>query len=175
MTFTLAGQGETLTAVTKQDGTAAFIGIGTGVYRLAETAAASCHSKAYLHPYFQSAYGTGHQYASYRLADFASKGIFLGFETELKDNQMVVSNIVDLKDYGLDDLLLEVVNPELCELILQKTDNIETDVYKRQRQGRLAGHGRDGKSRTAGEPEPCLDAYSGGNLQLFGISTDAFR
>ena len=31
------------------------------------------------------------------------------------------------------------------------------------------------KSRTAGEPEPCLDAYSGGNLQLFGISTDAFR
>lgn len=57
----------------------------------------------------------------------ASKGIFLGFETELKDNQMVVSNIVDLKDYGLDDLLLEVVNPELCELILQKTDSIETE------------------------------------------------
>lgn len=127
MTFTLAGQGETLTAVTKQDGTAEFFGIGTGVYRLAETAAASGHSKAYLNPYFQSAYGTGHQYASYRLADFASKGIFLGFETELKDNQMVVSNIVDLKDYGLDDLLLEVVNPELCELILQKTDSIETE------------------------------------------------
>ena len=127
VTFTLAGQGKTLTAVTKQDGTAAFFGIGTGVYRLAETAAASGHSKAYLHPYFQSAYGTGHQYASYRLADFASKGIFLGFETELKDNQMVVSNIVDLKDYGLDDLLLEVVNPELCELILQKTDSIETE------------------------------------------------
>ena len=40
---------------------------------------------------------------------------------------MVVSSIVDLKDYGLDDLLLEVVNPELCELILQKTDSIETE------------------------------------------------
>ena len=24
------------------------------------------------------------------------------------------------------------------------------------------------------KPEPCLDAYSGGNLQLFGISSDAF-
>ena len=97
--------------MTKQDGTAAFFGIGTGVYRLAETAAASGHSKAYLHPYFQSAYGTGYQYAGYRLADFASKGIFLGFETELKDNQMVVSNIVTSRTTGWTTCCWKFVNP----------------------------------------------------------------
>ena len=73
VTFMLAGQGETLTAVTKQDGAAAFFGIRHRGLQAGRTAAASGHSKAYLHPYFQSAYGTGYQYAGYRLADFASR------------------------------------------------------------------------------------------------------
>ena len=127
-TFTLTPKtGTALTAVTGQDGSATFSRIGTGVYKLAETVAAPGHSREYLNHYLRSAYANGYQYDdTYRLADFASKGIFLGFVTERRGDQMVVSNVVDLQDYGVKSLTLSVTDPRLCSLKILKTDSIET-------------------------------------------------
>ena len=40
---------------------------------------------------------------------------------------MVVTDIVDLQDYGVKDLTLEIADPGLCSLTLRKTDGIDTD------------------------------------------------
>lgn len=40
---------------------------------------------------------------------------------------MIVTNLVDLQDYGLNDLTLEITDPGLCSLTLRKTDSIDMD------------------------------------------------
>ena len=125
--FTLTGPAGTLTAGSGANGIATFSGIGTGVYKLAETVAAEGYSGEYLDLYLRSEYENGHRYGAYRLADFASEGIFLGFETTRQGNQMVVTDIVDLQDYGVKALTLEIADPGLCSLTLRKTDGIDTD------------------------------------------------
>lgn len=81
----------TLTATTNSEGKASFSGIGSGVYTLSETEAAAGYSKDYLETYLQATYADGdHVWETYALSGFATEGIFLGFVTEARDDQVVV-------------------------------------------------------------------------------------
>lgn len=121
----------TLSATTGTDGTATVTGIGSGVYTLSETVPAG-YSANYLDAYLRETYGTGHTAnltdftntasTSYDLADFAGDGIFLGYETKLENNQVIVTNDVTLADYKVSNLTLGVKNPALSSLTLQKQD-----------------------------------------------------
>src|SRR5699024_3514 len=114
-----------LTATTGDDGVANFAGnVGTGVYVLSESAI-SGHSNSYLTKYFQSAYADKkYTYGEYALKDFATtgKGIFLGYTTVVRDDQVVVTDSITLNDYDITDLALKVKNPLLGSLTVLKTD-----------------------------------------------------
>ena len=115
-----------LTATTGDDGVATISGIGSGSYVLSETAAPGGYSNAYLKEYLASAYADGYSYGSYSLADFATggEGIWLGFVTEQDGNDVVVTDVVDLSDYGVTDLKLKIENPALSSIKIIKTDNL---------------------------------------------------
>lgn len=126
VTFTLRPKtGTSLTARTGTDGVARFAGnVGTGVYVLSESAV-SGHSNSYLTKYFQSAYADGkYTYDTYALKDFttAGKGIFLGYTTEVRSDQVVVTDSITLNDYGITEAALKVENPSLGSLTVLKTD-----------------------------------------------------
>ena len=57
------------------------------------------------------------------MADFADgDGIFLGYETTQQGNDVVVTNKVDLSDYGITDQILKIRDPARGSLTLKKED-----------------------------------------------------
>ena len=124
-TFELNG---TLSSTKGADGIYTIDNIGSGVYVLSETAAPNGYSKAYLKEYLASAYAANKKVSvdgkEYSLADFATGGIWLGFVTEQRGNDVVVTDVVDLSDYGVDDLALKIENPALSSVKIIKTDNL---------------------------------------------------
>lgn len=132
VTFTLRPKtGAGLTARTGTDGVARFAGnVGTGVYVLSESAI-SGHSNSYLTKYFQSAYADEkYTYDAYALKDFATtgKGIFLGYTTVVRNDQVVVTDSITLNDYGITEAELKVENPLLGSLTVLKTDKATGDA-----------------------------------------------
>ena len=126
VTFTLRPQtGAGLTAQTGTDGVARFDGnVGTGVYVLSESAGSE-YSNSYLTKYFQSAYADEkYTYDTYALKDFATagKGIFLGYTTVVRNDQVVVTDSITLNDYDITEAELKVENPLLGSLTVLKTD-----------------------------------------------------
>lgn len=104
--------------------------VGTGVYVLSESAI-SGHSNSYLTKYFQSAYADEkYTYDTYALKDFATtgKGIFLGYTTEVRNDQVVVTDSITLNDYGITEAELKVENPLLGSLTVLKTDKATGDA-----------------------------------------------
>lgn len=60
---------------------------------------------------------------AYALADFADgDGIFLGYETTQQGNDVVITNKVDLSDYGITDQILKIRDPAKGSLTLKKED-----------------------------------------------------
>lgn len=60
---------------------------------------------------------------AYALADFADgDGIFLGYETTQQGNDVVITNKVDLSDYGITDRVLKIRDPAKGSLTLKKED-----------------------------------------------------
>lgn len=124
-----------LTATTGDEGVARFTGkVGTGVYVLSESAGSE-YSNSYLTKYFQSAYADekytyDNTYDKYALKDFATagKGIFLGYTTEVRDDQVVVTDSITLNDYGITEAELKVENPLLGSLTVLKTDKVTGDA-----------------------------------------------
>lgn len=127
--FRLTGAATLDSTVSGMDGVVTIDNIGSGVYVLSEVTAPDGYSNAYLKEYLASAYADGHSYGSYSLKDFATggKGIWLGFVTEQHGNDVVVTDVVDLSDYGVNDLQLKIKNPALSSIKIIKTDNL-TDV-----------------------------------------------
>ena len=130
---TLSGAGFRLTGAATlnstdsgTDGVATIDNIGSGVYVLSEVTAPGGYSNAYLKEYLASAYADGHSYGSYSLKDFATsgKGIWLGFVTKQRGNDVVVTDVVDLSDYGVAGLQLTIENPDLSSIKIIKTDNL---------------------------------------------------
>ncbi len=122
--FRLTGAAPLDSTASGTDGVATIYNIGSGVYVLSEVTAPGGYSNAYLKEYLASAYADGYSYGSYSLADFATGGIWLGFVTEQDGNDVVVTNVVDLSDYGVADLKLKIENPALGSIKIIKTDNI---------------------------------------------------
>lgn len=128
--FKLTGAATLDSTASGTDGVATINNIGSGVYVLSEVTAPGGYSNAYLKEYLASDYAgnaaveVGGQ--SYSLADFATggKGIWLGFVTEQRGNDVVVTNVVDLSDYGVNDLQLKIKNPALSSIKIIKTDDL---------------------------------------------------
>lgn len=128
---TLSGAGFMLTGAATldstdsgTDGVATIDNIGSGVYVLSEVTAPGGYSNAYLKEYLASVYADGYSYGSYSLKDFATSGIWLGFVTEQDGNDVVVTDVVDLSDYGVADLQLKIENPALSSIKIIKTDDL---------------------------------------------------
>lgn len=119
-----AGTGAVLSAQTGENGVATIENIGSGTYVLSETKAASGYSSAYLETYMQSTYASGYEQGGYRLAEFATsgKGIYLGLQTSLKNGDVVVDKVIDLNEYGIQGLQLQLQDPALCALTIIKQD-----------------------------------------------------
>lgn len=118
-TFQLSGAATKTAATGADDGIATFQNLTTGNYILSETTAPAGYSKGYLNKYFQATYTND-------LKNFAASGIFLGFTTELKENQMVVTDVTDLSDYGITGTLtLDVPDPELGQITIVKTSQAD--------------------------------------------------
>lgn len=124
--FQLTGVDGTFT--TGADGTVTISGIPTGEHKLSENGSDTwAYSTQYLAQYLASAYkdataaeANGKTYA---LADFASgNGIFLGYETTQQGNDVVITNKVDLSDYGITDRPLKIQDPAKGSLTLKKED-----------------------------------------------------
>ena len=125
--FSLTGAATTLNSTfSGTDGVATIDNIGSGVYVLSEVTAPGGYSNAYLKEYLASVYADGHSYGSYSLKDFATggEGIWLGFVTEQDGNDVVVTDVVDLSDYGVADLQLKIENPALSSIKIIKTDDL---------------------------------------------------
>ena len=124
--FRLTGAATLNSTASGTDGVVTIDNIGSGVYVLSEVTAPDDYSNAYLEKYLASAYADGYSYGSYSLKDFATsgKGIWLGFVTEQHGNDVVVTNVVDLSDYGVADLQLTIENPALSSIKIIKTDNL---------------------------------------------------
>lgn len=122
--FTIGGVTGTFT--TGNDGTVAISPIPSGVRILRETAAPSNYSNQYLAKYLASAYKDNATVEvngkTYALANFAASGIFLGYVTEQQGNDVVVTNKVDLSDYGVTNLTLTIKDPATGTLTLKKKD-----------------------------------------------------
>ena len=128
-TFQLNGQSET----TDDSGYAEFDNLSGGVYRLKETGVTDGYSRSYLEAYLKATYPAAqHSYTSgsktYSLEKFATDGndggIYLGLETAQQGDEMVVTNKVDLTDYGLlDPLMIDLKDPAKGSLEITKTDS----------------------------------------------------
>lgn len=129
--FTLTNRTDQDTTVTGTAGTQAgqtvFANLSSGVYKISENAAPANFSKAYLDKYLKAtcadkkatAYGT-----EYSLGNFADTGIYLGYITQLQGDEVVVTDKIQLSDYGIpaSDMVLDIQDPALCTLTLSKKD-----------------------------------------------------
>lgn len=124
--FRLTGAATLNSSSSGMDGTVTIDNIGSGVYVLSEVTAPGGYSKVYLKQYMESVYADGYEYNGYSLGNFATegKGIWLGYETEQRGNEVVVTQAVDLGDYGVDGLQLMIEDPALSSLKIIKTDDL---------------------------------------------------
>ena len=114
---TFALKGTANRTVNTKNGTATFENLPSGNYTLSETKAPDGYSGAYLNAWMQK------NYAEKDLVKFVTGSIFLGYTRGWKDNEPVLTDITDLKDYGgAQNLSLEIRDPALASLTLTKTD-----------------------------------------------------
>ena len=135
-TFTLTDQNTSdnkMTAATDSDGRVEFENVGTGTYKLTETATDG-YVGSYFSKYFQETYN-GEDYnndngGSGNLNHLVNgDGIFLGYDTSLKagwfGTSVQVTKVTDISNYGIDtkkDVVLTVQNPEKVSFTIQKKD-----------------------------------------------------
>lgn len=135
-TFTLTDQNTSdnkMTETTGPDGRVEFENVGTGTYKLTETATDE-YVGSYFSKYFQETY-SGEAYdndngGSGNLNDLVNGGgIFLGYDTSLKagwfGTSVQVTKVTDISNYGIDtkkDVVLTVQNPAKVSFTIQKKD-----------------------------------------------------
>lgn len=123
--FQLVGAA-TITGV-DNGGTITFSNIGSGEYKLEETAAPSDYDNGYLGLYLQDAYANSSKVTiedqEYSLATFDDKGIYLGYTTVFENGDVLVKEVIDLDDYltGENEDLV-VKDPSLSSLTITKKD-----------------------------------------------------
>lgn len=135
-TFTLTDQNTSdnkMTETTGQDGRVEFKNVGTGTYKLTETATdgyvGSYFSKYFRETYSGEAYNNNND-GSGNLNDLVNgDGIFLGYDTSLKagwfGTSVQVTKVTDISNYGIDtekDVVLTVQNPAKVSFTVQKKD-----------------------------------------------------
>ena len=135
-TFTLTDQNTSdnkMTETTGPDGRVEFENVGTGTYKLTETATDG-YVGSYFSKYFQETY-SGEAYNNDNggrgnLNDLVNgDGIFLGYDTSLKagwlGTSVQVKKVTDISNYGIDteqDVVLTVQNPAKVSFTIQKKD-----------------------------------------------------
>ena len=135
-TFTLTDQNTSdnkMTETTGPNGRVEFENVGTGTYKLTETATDG-YVGSYFSKYFQETY-SGEDYnndngGSGNLNELVNgNGIFLGYDTSLKagwfGTSVQVTKVTDISNYGIDtekDVVLTVQNPEKVSFTIQKKD-----------------------------------------------------
>ena len=135
-TFTLTDQNTSdnkMTETTGPNGRVEFKNVGTGTYKLTETATDG-YVGSYFSKYFQETY-SGEAYnndngGSGNLNDLVNgSGIFLGYDTSLKagwfGTSVQVTKVTDISNYGIDteqDEVLTVQNPAKVSFTIQKKD-----------------------------------------------------
>lgn len=135
-TFTLTDQNTSdnkMTETTGPNGRVEFENVGTGTYKLTETATDG-YVGSYFSKYFQETY-SGEAYnnnndGSGKLNDLVNgDGIFLGYDTSLKagwfGTSVQVTKVTDISNYGIDterDVVLTVQNPKKVSFTIQKKD-----------------------------------------------------
>ena len=132
--FTLTEQGSSgsMTARTGKDGRAEFENVGTGTYKLTESA-----TDGYVGSYFSEYFKETYSGAAYNnnggkgnLNDLVNGGgIFLGYDTSLKAGEsgtsVQVTKVTDIANYGIETekgIVLTVQNPEKISFQIQKKD-----------------------------------------------------
>lgn len=135
-TFTLTDQNTSdnkMTETTGPDGRVEFENVGTGTYKLTETATdgyvGSYFSKYFRETYSGEAYNNNND-GSGKLNDLVNgDGIFLGYDTSLKagwfGTSVQVTKVTDISNYGIDteqDEVLTVQNPAKVSFTIQKKD-----------------------------------------------------
>ena len=135
-TFTLTDQNTSdnkMTETTGPDGRVEFENVGTGTYKLTETATdgyvGSYFSKYFRETYSGEAYNNNND-GSGNLNDLVNgDGIFLGYDTSLKagwfGTSVQVTKVTDISNYGIDteqDVVLTVQNPKKVSFTVQKKD-----------------------------------------------------
>ena len=133
--FTLTEQGSSgsMTARTGKDGRAEFENVGTGTYKLTESATDG-YVGSYFGEYFKETY-SGEAYNNNNggkgnLNDLVNgEGIFLGYDTSLKAGEsgtsVQVTKVTEIANYGIETekgLVLTVQNPEKISFQIQKKD-----------------------------------------------------
>lgn len=130
-TFTLTDQTDLSNKIepakTDDKGVARLENIGTGTYKLTETAT-SGYVDSYFSKYFAAAYSDTATYKN--LNDLVNgKGIFLGYKTSLKAGEfgtsVQVEQVTDISDYGInteDGVTVTVKNPEDISFSIRKAD-----------------------------------------------------
>ena len=130
-TFTLTDQTDPSNKIepakTDDKGVARLENIGTGTYKLTETAT-SGYVDSYFSKYFAAAYSDTATYKN--LNDLVNgNGIFLGYKTSLKAGEfgtsVQVEQVTDISDYGIDTekgVTVTVKNPEDISFSIRKAD-----------------------------------------------------
>ena len=130
-TFTLTDQTDTSNKIepakTDEEGVARLENIGTGTYKLTETAT-NGYVDSYFSKYFAAAYSDTVTYKN--LNDLVNgNGIFLGYKTSLKAGEfgtsVQVEQVTDISDYGIDTedgVTVTVKNPEDISFSIRKAD-----------------------------------------------------
>ena len=137
-TFTLTDQTDSSNKIepakTDEKGVARLENIGTGTYKLTETAT-SGYVDSYFSKYFAAAYSDTATYKN--LNDLVNgNGIFLGYKTSLKAGEfgtsVQVEQVTDISDYGIDTekgITVTVKNPKEISFSIRKAD-ADTGAYK---------------------------------------------
>lgn len=137
-TFTLTDQTDSSNKIepakTDEEGVARLENIGTGTYKLTETAT-SGYVDSYFSKYFAAAYSDTATYKN--LNELVNgNGIFLGYKTSLKAGEfgtsVQVEQVTDISDYGIDTedgVTVTVKNPEDISFSIRKAD-ADTGAYK---------------------------------------------
>ena len=140
--FTLTEQGSSgsMTARTGKDGRAEFENVGTGTYKLTESA-----TDGYVGSYFSEYFKETYSGAAYNnnggkgnLNDLVNGGgIFLGYDTSLKAGEsgtsVQVTKVTDIANYGIkteEGMVLTVRNPEKVSFQIQKKDADTKEALK---------------------------------------------
>lgn len=143
-TFTLTGKNGTwITSADKGEGdpTQVLSNISSGTYVLSETPGTG-YTNSYFASYFAAQYGerSGTAGSINQLVNEVEvngekkKGIFLGYTTTLKDDEIVVQSKTDIYDYGIiesnDGIDLNIKNPKTVAFNIKKEDAQDSTALK---------------------------------------------